>query len=278
VARTSLEVGDGLVARDEGGDGPGVLWLHPYTMDSTVFGEIWSRFPGWRHVALDLPGHGASRPLAPGDRLDGVGRVIADFAEREGLRHLIGVSFGTIVALQAAIERPDVFAGLVLAAPGLASGPGDADVGRRYVELETLFRERGRGPHMTALWMRSPPDIFRYVADRPELARHLGVVIDRHTWAEFRTYAMRGLLAPAQDRSALERVRARTLIVLGEHDLPAQLASAHLIAGSVPDVRVARVERAGHLAVLEDPVAAARLIGAHLAAVSTGNVARSFTR
>ena len=116
-----LEAGQGLAAFATRGRGEGVLWLHPYTMDATVFGELWRRLPEWRHLAVDLPGHGASRGLVPGDGLAGLTQELGRFAEEEGVRHVVGLSFGTLVALQLAIAEPAAYASLVLSAPGLAS-------------------------------------------------------------------------------------------------------------------------------------------------------------
>jgi len=268
VAR--LDAGLGLAAYATHGGGEAVLWLHPYTMDSTVFAELWCHLRQWRHVAVDLPGHGASRPLGPSDGLTGLAQELGRFAEREGVRHLVGLSFGTLVALELAIARPAVYASLVLSAPGLAGGPQDAEVGRRYVELAALHRRAGPGPHMTELWMRSPPDVFRQVARRARLARRLAAVVDRHRWDELAGAAMLGFTRPAQDRAALEQVRASTLVVLGEHELDAHRACAGLIAASVPGARVLVLPDAGHLALLEEPEAAASLLARHLSATATG--------
>ena len=43
------------------GDGPAVVWIDGYTMDSTSWSELWGLLPGWRHLGIDLPGHGALR-------------------------------------------------------------------------------------------------------------------------------------------------------------------------------------------------------------------------
>jgi pimeloyl-ACP methyl ester carboxylesterase len=257
---------DGLVAVDAGGPGAGVLWFHGYTMDASVFADLWALLPGWRHVGLELPGHGASRPLRHDDDLHTVARAIAAAALEEGIRHLVGLSLGTVLALQVAMERPDDFASLTLAAPGLAGGPHEADVEARYLELATSYRRRGCGPHMTELWMQSPPDVFLHVNRRPALAADLRRVIDRHRWEELEGFGTRALTAPRQEPAAIGRVTASTLLLIGEDELPAHRACAAIIAGALPACEIGMIRGAGHLALLEEPEAAASAIEPHLAA------------
>jgi 2-succinyl-6-hydroxy-2,4-cyclohexadiene-1-carboxylate synthase len=237
-------------------------------MDATVFGELWRRLPEWRHLAVDLPGHGASRGLVPGDGLAGLTQELGQFAEEEGVRHVVGLSFGTLVALQLAITEPAGYASLVLSAPGLTSGPQEPAVGRRYLELAALYQAAGAGPHMTKLWMQSPPDVFRHVARRANLARRLAAIVDRHRWDELADAAMLGFTRPAQDRNALERVRASTLVILGEHELDAHRSCAELIASAVPGAQIEILADTGHLALLEEPAAAAALLTRHLSAAA----------
>jgi 2-succinyl-6-hydroxy-2,4-cyclohexadiene-1-carboxylate synthase len=259
-----LDAGDGLVAHATRADGEAIVWLHGYTMDATVFTDLWAALPGWRHVGLDLPGHGSSRPLRAEDDLQGLAVTIADFAEAAGARHLAGLSFGTLVALQVAAARPEAFSTLVLAAPGLAGAPTDAAVTRRYLELARLYHRAGPGPHMTELWMRSPPDIFRHAMRRPALGARLAALVDRHSWLELQGFAMRRLAEGEQGEALLARVRAATLVLVGEHELAAHVACARAIAAAVPGALVDVLADCGHLALLEEPETAAACIAAHL--------------
>jgi pimeloyl-ACP methyl ester carboxylesterase len=259
-----LDAGEGLAAWMCGGEGEGVLWFHGYTMDASVFAEVWAELPGWRHIGVDLPGHGDSRPVDDHDDLLGLAETMAEVARRLGVRHLVGLSFGTLVALQVAATRPEAFSTLVLAAPGLAGAATDPAVERRYVELALLYRHAGPGRHMTELWMGSPPDIFRHALGRPALAARLAAVIDGHSWRELDTFSMRRLTTGRQDGAVLERVRAATLVLVGEHELPAHRACAATIATGIPRCVTRVLPGAGHLALLEDPERAAGHIAEHL--------------
>jgi 2-succinyl-6-hydroxy-2,4-cyclohexadiene-1-carboxylate synthase len=254
----------GLALRVTPGDGPGVLWVHGYTLDSTVWAALWERLPGWRHLGVDLPGHGASRPLADDESLAGLGAELVRVAVDQGARHLVGLSFGSTVALAAAIAAPTAFSSLVLAAPAVAGAPTDPEAQVRYLQLQALYRRYGPGPHMAELWMSSPPDIFAGAAARPALWRELRAVIERHTWRELAGRAMWSLALGRQHPAELRRIGADTLVLLGERDMPAQRQSAELLADLIVRSRVEVVPDAGHLCLLEAPAAVAPSIDAHL--------------
>jgi pimeloyl-ACP methyl ester carboxylesterase len=256
---TVLDVG-GLSVLDSGGNGPGVLWVHGYTLDSTVWAPLWSKLPGWRHLGVDLPGHGRSRPLAHDERLSSLGAEIAAIARELGVRHLVGLSFGSMIALQAAIAAPSEFLTLTLAAPAIAGGPVDAAAEVRYVQLGELYREFGAGPHLTRLWMSSPPHIFTGARAHPALWEQLRGLVDQHPWSELASGAMQSLTTSVQESQDLQRIAADVLVLIGEHDMPAFRASAALVHRILPRVAVAEIPGAGHLCLLEEPeVCAARL-------------------
>jgi pimeloyl-ACP methyl ester carboxylesterase len=264
VTTGTVDAGDGIVVRCHGSAGPPVVWLHGYTMESRVWADLWRRLPGWTHVGIDLPGHGGSRPLAADERFPGLGRQVARVARDRGARHLVGLSFGSTVAVQAAIEAPEVWRSLVLGAPAVAGAPTDPGSAVRYGQLRTLYAEYGPGAHMTALWMASPPDIFRGAAGHPELWEALRTVIDRHPWRELADGAMASLTAHSQGTAELARIGARTLVLLGADDMPAFRYSAGVVTRSVPGSRAVEVPGAGHLCLLERPDLVAPVIDRHL--------------
>lgn len=249
----------GIHTRVREGDGDPVLWFHGYTMDSRVWAPLWELVPG-HHIAIDLPGHGASRPLRTDESLDGLADTLATLAVDAGARRLVAMSFGTVVALQVALRRPGAFDTVVLSAPGLAGGPTDPLVEMRYATLSLIHARHGPGPHMTRSWMRSPPDLFAGVNARPPVRDAVAAVIDDHGWAELTSGAMTSLVDTCQDAAALSRITATTHVILGSEELPAFRACATVIAGAVPHCTVTEVPGAGHLALLEEPALVAPII------------------
>jgi pimeloyl-ACP methyl ester carboxylesterase len=253
------------VSRQSAGNSarPGVLWVHGYTVDSTIWDELWSLLPEWPHYAIDLPGHGASPALKPGATLEQIGRRFAEIAAERGVQHIVGLSLGTMIALGAAMSLPGAFATLTLAAPAFGGGPVDRDVGLRYHELSELYRRRGPGPWMTELWMRCPPATFAHATD--DLRTLLAAVIDRHTWSEFKEpeTAFGALVRQAQDPRVLALSTVRPMFIIGEHELPAFRQTTAILRSIRSDARFVELPGAGHLCLLHDPKTSAQLLAGH---------------
>jgi pimeloyl-ACP methyl ester carboxylesterase len=225
---------------------------------------LWNLLPGWSHIGVELPGHGAAAWEAYGRDLPTVARRIGHYALARDVRHLVALSFGTVIALQVAIEFPDSFKTLVLAAPALGAGPQDKEVEARYEELEQLYRLRGPGPHMRERWMQSPPNLFKGAEGNAELWQSLCEVIDRHAWRELEKFGMQVFTSHPQRERELKKIQAATLILLGENEMPAFKRCAEIIRRSVPRCERVYLPRIGHLCLLEAPQQVAPLIAEHL--------------
>ncbi len=247
------------------GQGPAVLWIHGYTMDSSLWRPLWQLLPGFRHVGVDLPGHGRSGPLRPGLTLPDLAARLARLAQQQQARAVVAISFGSCVALQLALARPRLIDRLAVGAPTIAGAPAAPGTARRNAELALLCRMAGPGAHLTQLWMTSPPDIFRGTEHHPELRARIRGVIDRHQWGELSTGAMRSLVACRQTDQDLARIAAATLVFTGSADMPAFAANAQRLAATIPRCRTVTVPEAGHLCLLERPQEVAGSLRAHLA-------------
>ncbi len=246
------------------GHGRPVLWIHGYTMDSSLWQPLWELLPGFRHVAVDLPGHGRSGPLAPDVSLPALAACVAAVAREHEARDVVALSFGSCLALELALTEPAALDRLVLAAPTIAGAPAAPGTRERHRELTLLRRMAGPGPHMTGLWMTSPPDIFRGTERHPRLRARIAAVIDRHSWAELGNGAMSSITRHAHTDPMLARIRASTLVFAGEEDIAVFTASAARLAATVPACQVVTVPGAGHLCLLERPEEVAGPLRAHL--------------
>lgn len=106
-----------------GASGPTVVMVHGSVQGSSIGGhrhfsaqeKLASR--GWQVIVPDRPGHG--RSPSPGRPDDGFldGHLVLDLLGEGG--HLVGHSFGGVVALCAAAERPEAIRSLTLIEPAL---------------------------------------------------------------------------------------------------------------------------------------------------------------
>ncbi|HKU56625.1 MAG TPA: alpha/beta hydrolase [Gaiellaceae bacterium] len=139
-----------------GGAGPPLVLVHG--LGGTI--ENWRALApplaaSHRVVVPDLPGHGHSAPLPEARDLDSLADAVVAIAEAEEIRRAvwIGHSLGGVVSLRAAVRRPDVVRGIVLAA---AAGIGSASRAAEVTLALLGVARPGRliAPHRGA-WARS---------------------------------------------------------------------------------------------------------------------------
>jgi len=197
------------------------------------------------HVS-DLPGFG-SEPLVPG-RLS----YVEWAAERTPAgAAVIGCSFGGRIALDLALERPELVSRLVLVAPGLGGWTWSKQAQAGFAEEEEAL-ERGdpgaAAEAQTHMWLADDAD----PAVR-ELVREMTV----------RTYELQLPMEdevevvwpapPAGER--LGEVDVSTLLVVGDQDVTDMLEIATLLEREIRGAQVVVIEGAGHLPSLEQPKA-----------------------
>lgn len=256
-----VEIADGLAGRVQPGAGDKILWLHGYTVDSSSWGDMWRRLPGWQHIGIDFPGHGASEPLANAQDLPTLGRRLGQLCIDQDIRHIVALSFGTITATQIALEFPTFFSTVVLSAPSLAGGPQDPEIAQVYVKLFQLYYQSGAGPAMRDVWMGCR--VWAGIDKVPGLREELASLVDRHSWAEMRSFAMRVFTHPPQEESALRHVQAAVLVIIGDRELPAFRTVAHTLQNVLPQCQLLELADADHLGMLQHPELAARAMEAH---------------
>jgi pimeloyl-ACP methyl ester carboxylesterase len=102
-----------------GGSGPALVLVHG--LGGTI--ENWRGIAprlaaGFRVLVPDLPGHGGSSLLSDAPRVDSLAAAVLAITDAEdaGGAIWVGHSLGGVVAIRAAVQRPDAVRGLVLAA------------------------------------------------------------------------------------------------------------------------------------------------------------------
>jgi pimeloyl-ACP methyl ester carboxylesterase len=206
------------------GDGPPLILVHG--LGGTV--ENWRALApplaaAHRVLVPDLPGHGHSAPLHEARDVDALAEAVLGIADAEELGGAvwIGHSLGGVVALRAAVLRPDAVRGIVLAA---AAGIGSASRAAHATVAVLGVARPGRliAPHRRAWagsrlgrraafgwWGVADPDALE-----PELAEAFLVGPAHHTDMQ---QAGRALLA-SDPRMELERVTCPCLCLWGASD------------------------------------------------------------
>jgi pimeloyl-ACP methyl ester carboxylesterase len=236
------------------GSGPTVVFVHEGIVDSRVWDPQWSSFEAYRRIRFDLRGFGrspvGSLPLTHAhdviELLDGLGVSSAA---------LIGGSMGGRVALEIAIDRPDLVGALVIVGGGLPGLDWPEKV-RAYWQAEDEAVARGDLDEATELNLRMWVDgLGRKAADVDpgvreavrEMLRH-ALELQAPLWEQL---SEEQLVADVGER--LGEVRAPTLVLVGEEDVAELHAVGDQLAREIPDARFSTIPRAAHVPHLERP-------------------------
>jgi pimeloyl-ACP methyl ester carboxylesterase len=263
-----VNLGGGLAGRRSAGHGEGVLWLHPYALDSSCWTELWDQLPRWRHVGVDLPGHGCSEPLGPREDLRGLAERLCDVAVRHQVRHAVGLSLGATLALAMTQARPGALTSLVLASPVPAGMPETEAFWRRYRELANMYLMAGFGGHLRGRLMLVEPSVFDASRSRPGAWDRLWSIVGRHPFWDLGHAGYQRVGAPPWPDDDLRELELPVLLIAGRNDAWGSWAAARRWAAALPRSAMVELPGAGHLALLEEPAAAAAAVDAHLTAAA----------
>ena len=229
-----------------------VLLLHPGLGDSRSWGPQVEALAagGHRPIAPDLPGYG-NEPLKPG-RLSYVEHV-AGLLEQPAA--VVGCSFGGRVALELAVEHPDLVERLVLVNAALPGWEWSDEVGQAHEEEDAAL-DRGdldAAADANLFWLG--PGASEEVRDlvRTMAKRNFELVLPVYEQVE----AVQ-LDPPVTER--LGEIGVPTLIVLGAEDVSDMGEIAVILEREIPDTRTATIEGAGHVPSLERPDELNRLL------------------
>jgi pimeloyl-ACP methyl ester carboxylesterase len=263
--RTEYELPSGAIAALENGvsEAEAVLLVPGYTGSKEDFQPLLRPLAeaGLRAVAIDQRGQyqSAWARTEGGYQVPALAADLVDLAELLGkdveVLHLLGHSFGGLVARDAVLSRPDLFADLVL----MSSGPA-AIQGSRRALLDSGERVLATGG-MQRLWehieQRSQADP-RYLPPAPALQAFL--------YGRFLASDPIGLrvmgtaLREQADRTAeLASIGVPTLVLYGESD-DAWPPAVQAEMAALLNAAVAVIEGAAHSPAVENPTATARAL------------------
>ncbi|MFG2221648.1 alpha/beta fold hydrolase [Streptomyces sp. NPDC048644] len=249
----------GLHVEETGDHGPLLLCLHGIGSSSASFAPQFATLGAHlRLLAWDAPGYGASAdPHQPLDLDAYADTAAALIRARGGCAHVLGVSWGGVIALRLAARHPALVASLIIADSSAGSGadPARADAMRaRAAELAAAgpraFAER-RGPRLVS--DTAPAALVRRVVDT--MARSVRLPGYRYAADS---------MAAADLRGELPGITAPTLVLCGDRDRVTGPDASQILAGALHRSAYVIVKDAGHLANQEQPEAFDAWLLAHL--------------
>jgi 3-oxoadipate enol-lactonase len=267
---TGYDGGTGYVAARTSGTGPAVLLLHGIGGSAASFAEQQGRLDGFTTVAWDAPGYGASADPAdtgadcePADRYARAGVDLLRVLGHERA-HVVGVSWGGVIATRMALRYPETLLSLTLADSSRGSGRTPdrrAAMLRRIDDLAargTAAFAAARGPNLLA--PGAPPAVAQRVVA---------------LMAQVRLPGYRGaaeMMAATDHSGDLGKVSVPTLVLVGEHDRVTGVPESEALAAGIPGARLAVLPGGGHAVNQENPAAFNAALGGFLRQVERGQV------
>jgi pimeloyl-ACP methyl ester carboxylesterase len=247
-----VDVGGLTIAYERRGNGPPVVLLHGGMSDHREWRrQLNGLSDRFTVIAWDAPGCGASSDPPETFRMADYADSLAGLIEALGLDrpHVLGLSWGSTLALELYRRRPEIPRSLVLAAAyaGWAGSLPPEEVALRLERLleqvERPAREWAHGYIPTLLTERAPAEMVAEVeaimADsRPEGLR-----------------PMLRAMAEADLRDVLPTISVPTLLLYGEEDArsPGDVAAA--MHAAIPGSTLVVLPGVGHQASVEAPEA-----------------------
>jgi 3-oxoadipate enol-lactonase len=257
------EVNGARLHVEEDGAGPPVVLVHGFALDARMWedqvGPLAARYRVTRHDARGF-GRSSVPGTAPYAHTDDLAALVRQFGT--GPAVIVGLSMGGAIALDFALDHPDLTRALVLidaVVGGFVSPPAwDAEV--------TPVWQAARSSGVAAarpIWLGL--SLFTHARRHPAAAARLQQMTDDYSgWHWVNHDPHRAADPPALHR--LEQITAPTLVLVGEHDLPDFHAAARQVQARVAGARLEIVPAAGHMANMEAP----EVVNRHLLAFLDG--------
>ena len=268
-----VEPGVSLFVQDVG-EGQPVVLVHGWALGH----ELWDRqvyeiaTHGFRAIAPDLRGHGASSKPLDGYGVERLAADVIAVIEALGLEHvvLVGWSIGGLTAFRVATERPDLLARLVLVSsngvaaskvPGLPFGASASEVEDAVVGAELADRVASReGQIRRTVLPKVSESTLQWL---------LALTMRVPVWAG--ASGLKTILRTDQV-SAAAKLAVPLIQIIGDQDPTLSRRAAQWLIDAVPDAQQLTIPESGHFPMVEnaDPFTSA-LLAAASADASTMN-------
>lgn len=228
-----------LPVRQSGSAGsPVILFLHGSPLSGRMWQPQLDLLAEFHCIAPDLPGHGESAhlPVSMADIIEGLAALIRD-ASPSGKAHVVGLSFGGVVAQQLMVDWPEVVDHAILS--------GTATRMSRLVVWIAMLNE----PVLRLLRPNQLAALLCLQFGIPTRYRDM-------MSGDFKVFSPRTLSEVMQTYLQIEMptdTKSRTLIAVGEKETFYAKRAARLLSRSIPGARGVMVRGYGHVWNLEAP-------------------------
>jgi 3-oxoadipate enol-lactonase len=251
----------GAVKIDRRGKGKALVLLHCLGVDRRLWDIACAGLErDYTLISYDFPGHGETKlPSGPYGIAD-LSAQLAELLAREGIAraHVAGISLGGLVAQDFAVRYPDNVGRLVL----IDTTPRYTDAMRlMWATRAAQARKDGVAsliPGLLDIWFTQ-----EFAATDPEAVRYVRCCFEA---CSGEGYALAcEALAKADLTLSAPGIKAPTLVVCGEQDIPSFLDAARWLEKNIKGAALEWLGPARHCSVLERPEAFRKILRGFLA-------------
>jgi pimeloyl-ACP methyl ester carboxylesterase len=245
-----INIGELRIAFERQGEGPPLMLLHGALSDSRIWRrQIEELSDEFTVIAWDAPGCGRSSDPPQSYRLPDYADSLAQCIEYLGLErpHVLGLSFGSGLALELYRRHPGIPRTLVLAS-AYAGWKGSLPAKVVEQRLQHALRDAESPPdRLISTWI---PGLFTKSASPELIEEAVSIMSDVHP-AGLRVMAH--AFAEADLRDILPNIEVPTLLIYGESDQRSRLSIAEDLHKKIPTSKLFVVPGVGHEVALEAP-------------------------
>ncbi|AZZ92200.1 alpha/beta fold hydrolase [Hahella sp. KA22] len=248
VTQNQVSAGNINTAYLSAGNGAPVICLHGAGAGAvTWYPSLGALSQHFHVIAPDIVGYGESdKPDAPYDR-PYFSAWLQEFMAALAIpkAHIVGLSQGGAIALQFALDCPDKVDKLVL------------------VDAAALGARPSLRPMVGMIWLNSFPSALanRFFApsllfdtdNRDPNHAHYSIEVLKRPGGKNAFTQGRGAAVTALPEEALRRIHNETLIIWGEQDQLFAIEHGEAAARLMPNAKLHRIPRAGHLPLMDQP-------------------------
>lgn len=230
------------------GEGPALLFVHGFPLTHKAWMPQLGAFGGFRKVAPDLRGFGASEPLGElttmGEYADDLAALVDSLKISRVI--LVGHSMGGYVALNFATRFADKVAGLILVST--KAGPDSEEAVKKRHESAARALSDGEGPLLTDMAAKM---VAKGSTDT-KLVTEIETLM-RPAQARGIANALKGMAARPDSFPRLRQITAPTLIITGDADVLISADESRSMAAKISGAELEIMAGAGHLVSFERP-------------------------
>lgn len=243
-----IDVGDLTIAFERSGNGPALVLLHGGLSDHREWRrQVDALSDRFTVVAWDAPGCGGSSDPPESFRMPDFADCLAGFVEvlELGRPHVLGLSWGSALALELYRRHPSIPRTLVLTA-AYAGWAGSLPATVVAERLQTSLRDLALPPEaFVRTWL---PTLFTERATDEMTDELVGIMSGFHPNG---VRAMLHALAEADLRDVLPMIDVPTLLLYGEEDQRSPISVAEEMHSRIPGSTLVVIPEVGHQSNIE---------------------------